>query len=61
MERCLDCLFILFSSLSIAGMTAAMLIERWWSTQGLACRKEGKKSVGNLSSLASYYNISIYL
>ena len=34
-------------------------IERWWSAQGLACRKEG--SVGNLSSLASYCNISIYL
>ena len=28
-------------------------IERWWSAQGLACRKEG--SVGNLSSLASYF------
>ena len=35
------------------------IIERWWSAQGLACRKEG--SVGNLSSLASYYYISIYL
>ena len=34
-------------------------IERWWSAQGLACRKE--ESVGNLSSLASYYYISIYL
>ena len=30
-------------------------IERWWSAQGLACRKEGRRSVGNLSSLASYY------
>ena len=34
-------------------------IERWWSAQGLACTKEG--SVGNLSSLASYCSISIYL
>ena len=34
-------------------------IERWWSAQGLARRKEG--SVGNLSSLASYCSISIYL
>ena len=35
------------------GITGDRSIERWWSAQGLACRKEG--SVGNLSSLASYY------
>ena len=30
-------------------------IERWWSVQGLACRKERVGDLkGNLSSLASY-------
>ena len=47
---------------AIRQQSAHKYIERWWSAQGLACRKEeGRRPVGNLSSLASYYYISIYL
>ena len=45
----------IFAGLTKASDPLTMAIERWWSAQGLACRKEGKRSVGNLSSLASYY------